>query len=56
MIPLIQNFDQNNIQENLLSKAPLSVSLDSQIGPPQIDQKPCIETFPINLKSDDEHK
>ena len=51
MISPIQNFDQNNIQEKLLAKAPSSPLLDSQIDPPQIDQKPCIETFPINLNS-----
>lgn len=51
MIPPIQNFDQNNIQQKLLLRAPSSVSLDSQIDPPQTDQKPFIETFPINLNS-----
>ena len=54
MTPPIQKFDQNNIQENLPSKAPSSVSLDSQIDPPQIDRKTCIEIFPINLNSNDE--
>ena len=56
MIPPNQNFDQNNIQENLMSKPLSSVSPDSQIDSPQIDQKPCIETFPINLNSNDECK
>ena len=54
MISPIQNFDQNNIQEKLLAKAPSSPLLDSQMDPPQIDQKPCIETFPINLNSNNE--
>ena len=37
-----------------MSRAPSSASLDSQTDPPQIDQKPYIETVPINLNSNDE--
>ena len=39
----------------LLSRAPSSFTLDSQIDHPQIDQKSCAETIPINLNSNDEH-